>query len=236
MNNNYESTIESFIDFCDEMHIAEEGLFSSIFSKIMKISEASKSTKKEDIKKVKLPKENTKKSTIKKQKEPRIAYVNKTFLETLEYNGWDMYDEYTNTEYKLMTPEQEKKCSDAVNMYKKYINKFKAVVAKANSKAGGNYCKFINEALSKYDVIYDEKNNKVSVSGYPIGYEYFEEGWKNKELSEKINKAWDIMDQDIANVAGKYQCNMCKPNCDGYPEYCYDYHRFYWFIIEAQLF
>ena len=121
MNNNYENTIESFINFCDEMKIAEEGLFSSIFSKIRKISKASKSTKKEDIKKVKLPKENTKKLTIKKEKEPRIAYVNKTFLETLEYNGWDMYDEYTNTEYKLMTPEQEKKCSDAVNMYKKYI-------------------------------------------------------------------------------------------------------------------
>ena len=30
MNNNYETTIESFIDFCDEMKIAEES--NNIFS------------------------------------------------------------------------------------------------------------------------------------------------------------------------------------------------------------
>ena len=38
MNNEYESTIESFISFCDEMKIVEEGLFSNKSNNSINIS------------------------------------------------------------------------------------------------------------------------------------------------------------------------------------------------------
>lgn len=229
----YKQSLEAFINFCDNMMIAEEGIMSGIFAAIKDICKANKSVKKEDNKKTKI---NFINKGNRKTKDPRTVYVNKGFIDVYKYNGYNLNEvDWRGFKYEPMTSEQEARCASAVAEYKEFVKKFKDVVARANKIAGGNYFSFINESLTKFEMVYDENKNQVSISGYPIGYKYFEEGWKNEELCARIENAWGIMDKDIKNVAGKHDTQMCKLNCDGFPEYCNDYHRFYWFNMIINL-